>query len=126
MFSCTSQQYTINDLPDTQLVFGRGGGFTGEVVTYTLLENGQLFKHSSLTKEYKEMTKINKKTAKTYFKTISDLKLADQSINQPGNMYYFIEEVEAETKNRVTWGSNEYQIAEEFISFYKEINASIQ
>ena len=31
LFSCKSQQYTLNDLPESQLIFGSGGGITGSI-----------------------------------------------------------------------------------------------
>ena len=40
---CSTPQYTPLDYPYRQLRFGSGGGFTGEVNEYALLDNGQLF-----------------------------------------------------------------------------------
>ena len=34
---CKPQQYTIDDLPDNHIVFGKGGGMTGSEDTYILL-----------------------------------------------------------------------------------------
>lgn len=124
-FSCKSQQYTINDLPETQLIFGNGGGISGAVSTYTLLENGQLFHNNSLTKEHVEMESLTKKEAKSSFEKMKVLKISEINFNHPGNMYYFLEEVKGDSIHRVTWGSNDHKISEECKTFYKELRAMI-
>jgi len=126
LFSCKSQQYTIADLPETQLIFGNGGGITGEETTYTMLENGQLFKHSSLLNEHSELESITKKEAALHYDKLLQLKLAALDFNHPGNRYYFIEEVQGEEKHRVTLGSNHHDIPEEYKSFYKELRTTIK
>ncbi|MFK7810854.1 MAG: hypothetical protein AB8B59_00070 [Maribacter sp.] len=124
--SCKSQHYTIDDLPETQLIFGRGGGVTGEVTTYTLLENGQLFYHNSLTKENTEMKSLSKKEATSCFQKMDSLKLSEMNFNYPGNLYYFLEEVNGDEKYRVTWGSTDHEISEECQEFYKELRTTIK
>lgn len=126
LFSCKSQQYTINDLPESQLIFGSGGGITGGVSTFTLLENGQLFHNNSLTKEHVELESITKKEAKTSFEKMEALRLSEMDFNHPGNMYYFLEEVKGDTLHRVTWGSNDHDISAECKTFYKELRATIK
>ncbi|MDB2607065.1 hypothetical protein N9Y48_04745 [Zobellia sp.] len=61
LLGCKSQQYTPDELPDKQLVFGYGGGMAGTVNTYILLENGQLFHTNSLTQETEELEPLSKK-----------------------------------------------------------------
>jgi len=124
--SCKSQQYTLDELPDTQLIFGRGGGISGEVNTYTLLENGQVFHTNSLTKESEEIKSLSKKEAATCFQKMDSLKLSEMDFDHPGNLYYFLEEVNGEERNRVTWGSNEHDISEECKTFYKELRTTIK
>lgn len=126
LFSCKSQQYTIDELPAEQLVFGNGGGITGEVSTYTLLENGQVFYNNSLTKEHTEMESLAKKVAKSSFKKLEALKLFEVNFDHPGNMYYFLEEIKGDSIHRVTWGSSEHEISEACKAFYKELRTTIK
>jgi len=125
-FSCKSQRYTLNDLPDTQLIFGSGGGITGEINTYTLLENGQLFYNNSLSKESKEIESLSKKEAAVCFQKMKGLQLSQMNFNHPGNMYYFLEEVKGDERHSVIWGSNEHNISEECKAFYKELRTTIK
>lgn len=119
--SCKSQRYTVEDLPEKQLVFGKGGGMTGAVDTYTLLENGQLFHLNSIIKVHNELKGITKKEAKAHFEKIGSLALTEIDFDRPGNIYYFLEEVNGEEKNRVTWGSQDHEIPEACQSLYNEL-----
>ena len=94
LYGCKAQQYSIDDLPEKQLIFGNGGGMSGMVKTYTLLENGQLFHKNSLTEEATELESISKKEAKTCFADLEQLSLSEMNFDHPGNMYYFLETVE--------------------------------
>jgi len=125
-FSCKAQQYTIDNLPEKQLVFGSGGGITGEVNTYTMLENGQVFYRSSLIDEHKELKSIAKKEAVAAFEKINDLHLSAIDFDHPGNLYYFIEEVNGDEKNRVTWGSTNHSVDEKCEALYKELRMTIK
>ena len=126
LFSCKSQTYTLDNLPENLLIFGSGGGITGEVNTYTLLENGQVFYSNSITKESAEMERLTKREAASCFKKMEDLKLSEMSFDHPGNLYYFLEEVRGDEKYRVTWGSNDHEISEECKTFYKELRTTIK
>jgi len=126
LVSCKSQQYTINDLPNTQLIFGSGGGISGEITTYILLENGQVFYKNSLTKENKELESLSKKDAASCFQKMEVLKLSEMNFDHPGNRYYFLEEVNGDDKHRVTWGANDHEISEECKTLYKELRTTIK
>lgn len=126
LFSCKSQQYTLDNLPETQLIFGRGGGISGEVTTYTVLENGQVFYHNSLTNVYKEIKSLPKKEATSCFSKMKGLQLSEMNFDHPGNLYYFLEEVKGEEKHRITWGSNDHEISEECKEFYKELRTAVK
>lgn len=126
LFNCKSQQYSIDNLPDTRLIIGSGGGMSGEVNTYTVLENGQVFYHNSLTKEHTELESIGKKAAIACFQKMDSLKLSELNFDHPGNLYYFIEEVDGERRHRVTWGSNDHTVSSECSDFYKELRTAIK
>jgi len=124
--SCKSQQYSMDDLPEKQLVFGKGGGMSGAVDTYILLENGQLFHSNSITKETEELENIGKKEAENCFAKLDSLSIADMDFNHPGNMYYFLEEINGAEIRRITWGSENHEISEEYKEFYNQLRTSIK
>lgn len=108
--SCKPQQFTVENLPDKQLVFGRGGGITGAVDTYILLENGQLFHTNSITKKSEELKKVGKAKTQELFNQLEAIQLGDIDFNHPGNMYYFIEDVSEAGSKKVVWGNKDYQV----------------
>ncbi len=124
-FSCKSQ-YSIDELPEKLLVFGSGGGMTGGVTTYTLLENGQLFSYNSITKENKERETLPKNMAKIFFEKMQALKLSEMNFNHPGNLYYFIKQVDGEEYYAVTWGSQDHEVSNECLALYKELVEKIK
>lgn len=119
--SCKSQQYTAENLPEQQLLFGEGGGFTGAVTEYILLENGQIFKNYSLNDSTIELGHVKKRTAKDMMKKIQAMQLDTMDVKQPGNMYYFLSYKTSNKEHRVTWGAPAYQVDPQIEAFYKEL-----
>ena len=110
LLSCKSQQFTLENLPEKQLVFGKGGGMAGSVDTYILLENGQLFHTNSITKKSEELEEVEVAKTKELFDQLDALQLASIDFNHPGNIYYFIEDVNEDSSSKVVWGSNDYEV----------------
>lgn len=116
---CKSQQYTFEELPEKYIQFGSGGGVTGMVTTFTLLPNGQLFKNNSITKEYTELQKVPKDKVKLLFKMLADLKQTNTPIEQPGNMFAFLEDIDGKSTYRTVWDTANPQVSEEIRTLYK-------
>ena len=116
--SCAMKKYKVDKLPEIQLIFGNGGGFTGIETGYTLLDNGQIFKKASLTEVYTELDKSKKKTAKSLFEQASLLIKPDSSINNPGNVYHFIHLKNEDIDHKITWGHHEYQLDSDIQELY--------
>jgi hypothetical protein len=76
--------------PPFQLSFGSGGGFTGVYNTYTLSEEGKLYKQNSATKSNDQITKLKKKDIKEVEALISKFDYAHTTVNTPGNMSSFV------------------------------------
>lgn len=113
--------YEVNELPDKQLIWGSGGGFTGAVNQYILLENGQLFFNDGLKNTKHEMTKQQKQVAKTLFSKCVDLDVEGMEMNEPGNLYYFICSKSDEKENTITWGAMDYKLDSTIQNFYQEL-----
>ena len=126
LFSCASRKATPDTYEKRQLVFGSGGGVTGMVTTYYLLENGQLFKKGSMDSSYELVKKVPGKVRKAMFATMEQMKLSDMEINHPGNMYYFIQTNQEGGKGRVCWGEQGYKISDDVKSFYQSLTKITQ
>lgn len=122
---CKVVKYTPDKLPTRQVIFGEGGGFAGKETAYTLLENGQIFKQTGTENAYQELRAINPKTAKAIFEKVHSLQLYKMDIERPGNLYYFLQEVNEAIDSRVTWGSGDYIPPSSVIAVYKELRALV-
>lgn len=103
MFSCKSQQYTPDTYEERQVMFGSGGGFTGAVTTYCLLDNGQLFLKPNLKEPYEAAGKVSKKDVAAVFAMIEEQELTKITLSMPGNMYNFVEIKADGASNSCTW-----------------------
>lgn len=115
--------YQANELPDKQIIWGSGGGFTGVVNQYILLENGQLFFEDGLKNTTLACNKQSKKAAKLFFSKCDSLGVADMKMNQPGNLYYFVKYKTAEGENQLTWGAMDAKVDESVKSLYDELQS---
>ncbi len=107
-YSCKT--YDANELPDEQLQFGNGGGFTGMTTEYTLLKNGQIFIRQGRADggEQKELGQVKAAQAKAIYAAWETNDLLREEISQPGNRYYFICMKKDTMEYRQSWGSSGY------------------
>ncbi len=125
-FSCSSQKYSANNLPAKQIRFGEGGGFTGAVEAYCLLDNGQVFSKKTFSEEMTAIKKVKKKQAKKCFKIIEKLGIEKMNLNKPGDKYFFIAYKTKDIDHRITWGSNTKEIPAAIDELYLLLNSLIK
>ncbi|MEM6265318.1 MAG: hypothetical protein AAGI38_22645 [Bacteroidota bacterium] len=119
---CNSTTYTADSLPPERILFGSGGGITGMATTYCLLENGQLFKMEGVVEgEFLEQPKVKKRSAKESFELARELGIMGMNLNQPGDLYSFIEYHKEGKKRRLTWGVPGNPAPEKIILLYKSL-----
>jgi len=126
LIGCNAQQFTINNLPKEQLHFGSGGGMTGAVDTYILLENGQLFHQNSLTKEVLELEPISKANAKAYFAKVNEPSFTELEFNHPGNRYSFITHKSDAKDHKIVWGSTKEELPTAYKTLYTTLIAHLK
>lgn len=123
--SCKTTTYTSDNLPEKQLFFGSGGGFTGMVNEYLMLENGQMFKVPS-PGIYEDMDKVKRKKAEAIYQDYKTLGFEDLIFNQPGNVYYFIRMVDGETENYISWSDQRPLPEVKMMEFYELLVETIK
>lgn len=123
--NCKSKQYAADKLPEKQIRFGKGGGFFGREVRYTLLENGQLFQDGlGITNGLKEIA--DGKSAKALFKAAKSAGLERLQFQHPGNVYSFIEFPSGDGQfNRVVWGDSNHAIGAEIVVLFEKLMALV-
>ena len=118
---CKNIRYTPESLPEDRLLFGEGGGFAGIETTYTLLENGQVFKFDSKAPAPVEIGGTKKKAANRLFETAESLGLLTLEFKHPGNIYQFIEFQDDGKKSRVVWGDKEHPVDPKIADLYQQL-----
>lgn len=118
---CKSKQYTASELPPNQLRFGNGGGFSGFVTEYTLLDNGQMFVKKSPADTLAAYKNVKTKQAKALYQQLANLKIETLDFNHPGNMYYYIESQQKDSLYRVTWGSMDQPVRKDVNQLYQNL-----
>jgi len=111
--SCKTQHKTPYDFEGQQIIFGQGGGFTGQVVEYTLLENGQLFTGTNQEGFVDELSKLDKKLVKQIFSMCKKYGFEDLKIDNPANQYYYFITKDGEKMNKVLWGVGDKEVPKE-------------
>ena len=115
--ACTTIGIMENNRVET-VSFGSGGGVTGEIITYTLNRDGNIYRNGSF------MKRVPKKEVNRLFgklKTISDY-----HYNISDNMYNFIEINMKSKKNEIVWGVVDKNIDSRVISIYSALKIIIE
>ena len=112
------QQYEKYD--GAKLIIGSGGGFTGEYIDYIILENGYVFKKSTLDNKLAYLGKLKKNDVLQLFKNYSYLGLNKKNLNMPGNMNKYIKYIKDGEKHILQWSYEKSKmVAPEIKLFYK-------
>lgn len=119
--SCKSQMTNYDDYKDGIIVVGKGGGFTGAYDEFSILENGQVYKYNTITKERLLFGNMKKNFAEQVFNNYKLLKIGEKGINAPGNMNYFIEFKNGENSLKSIWSDQKDESTRELVLFYKTV-----
>jgi hypothetical protein len=107
-FGCKSQTYTLDSLPERKLEFGHSGGFTGMKITYTLLENGQLFMSTGFQKM--ELERVKKRDTKEIFEEADEMIKEGISQHEVGNQSDYISFNDGKQLKEWKWPSGPIQL----------------
>jgi hypothetical protein len=101
------------------IVFGNGGGFTGQVVEYVLDGNGTFLKNDKLKSEITVLPTLKPSQTKKLFKQLQTMQFDTINFNHPGNMYYFLRYSQSDKTHEVVWGDPNYTLPGEVQQFYQ-------
>ena len=110
---CKTQHKTPYEFEGQQIIFGQGGGFTGQVTEYTLLENGQLFAGTNQEGFVDELKSLDKNLVKQIFGTCNNLGFDTLALDKPGNQYYYFITKEGDKINKIQWAAGEKDLPKE-------------
>ena len=119
---CRSVQYASpKEFPGPKISFGNGGGFAGTYKEYLLCENGQLFLRTSQKSSFGELESIDKTETNQCFANYDQLGLHSISVNDPGNLFYFVKYSNKDLNHESMWGGVHSQEPESLRIFYRNL-----
>lgn len=123
LFGCKTTYNTPEEAESEvrKITFGSGGGFTGAVTTYILLENGQMFRKGDQDTSFTNHHSLSKKEAKQLFTELEEKQLSQYVINQPENMYHFLRWQDESGEHNCVWGDYQGKINPAIVSYYKKL-----
>jgi hypothetical protein len=121
LVSCKSQMTNYDDYKGKIMVVGKGGGFTGAYDEFSILENGQVYKYSTITKKRLLLGNMKKNFADQIFNNYELLKIGEKNINAPGNMNYFIEFKNGDNNLKSIWSDQKDESTSELMLYYKTV-----
>ena len=90
------------------IYFGKGGGFVGFETRYALLASGDLYKKQITNdRSFKFIKRLKPAESRQVFSNYTFLGLAAMELNDPGNIYSFIEFSNKTTKKKLIWGASD-------------------
>jgi len=120
-----STQNVLKEYKDKEIIFGSGGGFTGQVNEYHLDAKGNLKKIVSLSGNESNLESVKKSDLKKIFNSISETDLCNTDFNHPGNIYYFIREIGINDTCEVIWGDPAQKVPEGIGELYNLLMSEI-
>jgi len=117
---CRAAKEFPYDYRGDQFHFGQGGGFTGAVNAFVLLDDGRLFQKGKTDTSMTYVSTWKRDFTRQMFSNYTSLGLERLNHQHPGNLYYFIEFHSPDKKpHLISWGQEGYTPSEGIVSFYQ-------
>ena len=126
LLECKTQDYTPYDYDGEVLIFGKGGGFTGQSIEYSLLSNGQLFMNTHKEGNVTELKRVEKSVAKQIFSNFHSLGFGDLDVNKPGNTYYYLGFRHDGKAHKIQWGAHDYKTPQTLKIYFSNLMAIVK
>ena len=104
--SCTKKVTNPLQYEKPKVTFGNGGGFAGVETSYMMLDNGKIFKMTEMGQSFTHLGQIDRNKVSQFFETFKLFTFDKMVLNDPGNMYKYIEIDNNGMTNRLTWGNS--------------------
>ena len=100
---CAQTQLLPKNFKGQQIEFGSAGGFAGAVNSYTLLENGKLYKNNVFKDTSTFLMDVNLNLVQQIFTNYDVLNLSSIDVNEPGNLYKFVTYKSDGQEHKMVW-----------------------
>jgi hypothetical protein len=104
LISCAQpRKITVDDTANS-VTFGKTGGFTNIPMEYALQNTRRIFEIAADTA--KQVNRISRKEMKEIMAGLDSMDFKNLTLNEPGNMTYFLHVKNESWQNRVQWSDN--------------------
>lgn len=122
--SCSSSGKVTADT-DKSIVFGNGGGFTGQYTTYKLNTDGRIYLlHADSSQQ--QIKKLRKKQTSEIFSHADKIRNTLPEFSHPYNLTWFIRYYSEGQSLIYEWGDPAFPVATEIKDLYTQLNSSIK
>ncbi len=119
LLSCNTAKEYPGKFSGPELHFGQGGGFTGAVTYFVLLDDGRLYQRAMQDSTYTLLDTWDKRFVKQMFDNYKSLELDKVELYEPGDLYYFIQHKSGDSPmHRITWGRPGVKPDENIVRYY--------
>lgn len=117
--SCSPAKEFPSKYSKDQIHFGQGGGFSGLITYYALLEDGRLFLRSQRDSTFTLVTTWDKNFVDQMFSNYKRFNFDQLDFNEPGDLYYFLQYYPAKKpSHNLTWGRSGFRPDENLVTYY--------
>lgn len=121
-----SKRLTPATFKGRQVIIGKGGGFTGGIILYYLLDDGQLFGRRNRDTSFTFIGQQTPQNTKRVFAVVEEAcAIKKTKFNAPGNIYTFVQWRKGNESYKVTWGAADKKVPENYPRFYDSFLAMI-
>lgn len=119
LVSCSTAKEYPGKFSGQELHFGQGGGFTGAVTYFVLLDDGRLYQRAMQDSTYTLLDTWDDKFVKQMFNNYKSFELDKVVFYEPGDIYYFIQHKSGDAPmHRIAWGRPGTKPDEIIIRYY--------
>jgi hypothetical protein len=128
ILGCTHKIAT-DKLPQTQIIFGHGGGFVGVERQHALLPDGRIIRLQRDSPTQNIVKNIGETKAASYYAEVEALRLRSLLYNVPGNVFHYIVLVQdGKRANKIVWdggNSGDKNAPANIEAFYQKLRAEL-
>ena len=100
------------------IVFGKGGGISGEITGYRLYRNGNVYKGSGNSDlNFESISRIKRSAARKIIREVGSFQQVP--FTHPGNIYYFIALSGKDSLVKYTWGHADFTVPDPLGTVYR-------
>ncbi len=119
LVSCSTTTEFPSKFRGEQLHFGQGGGFSGILSYYVLLDDGRLYQRSLRDSTFAFSATWDKPFVRQMFSNYNAMELDEVDFFEPGDRYYFIQHKSGNNPfHSITWGKPGTAPDQHIVSFY--------